>query len=153
MERRVGGARNSNFIWKANRLRRWWTNVPKNHLTRVRIQASFVLKGGVWLVVAGIICSYSCPCRSGHNVPINLQQDIYYFLFCNFLFLYEWKSIIPLKIRALRMGYHVYFTLQAIFRLQRCRACMTKHRQQSTRVKAKGIDPIWSQVCSSLLQL
>ena len=30
---------------------------------------------------------------------------------------------------------------------------MTKHRQQSTKVRAKGIDSIWSQVCSSLLQL
>ena len=29
--------------------------------------------------------------------------------------------------------------------------CMTKHRQQSTGVRAKGIDPIGSQVCSSLL--
>ena len=35
--------------------------------------------------------------------------------------------------------------------LQRCRARMTKHRQQSTEVRAKGLDPIWSQVCSSLL--
>ena len=32
--------------------------------------------------------------------------------------------------------------------LQRCRASMTQHRQQSTRVRAKEIDPIWSQVCS-----
>ena len=32
--------------------------------------------------------------------------------------------------------------------LQRCSAIMTKHRQQSTKVGAKGIEPIWSQVCS-----
>lgn len=29
---------------------------------------------------------------------------------------------------------------------------MTKHRPQSTRVRAKGMDPIWSQVCDSLFQ-
>ena len=29
---------------------------------------------------------------------------------------------------------------------------MTQHRQQSTRVRTVGKDPIWSQVCSSLLQ-
>ena len=46
-----------------------------------------------------------------HNVPVNLQQDKCYSLFCNFLSLYEWKSIIPLKVRALRMGYPVYFRL------------------------------------------
>ena len=32
--------------------------------------------------------------------------------------------------------------------LQRCRASMTKHRPQSTRVRAKAINPTWSQVCS-----
>ena len=30
---------------------------------------------------------------------------------------------------------------------------MTKHRQQSTKVKAKGTDLIWSQICSSLLHI
>ena len=37
------------------------------------------------LLGAGILCSCSCPCRSGHNAPINFQQDKCYFLFCNFL--------------------------------------------------------------------
>ena len=44
-------------------------------------------------------------------VPINLQLDKCYFLFCNFLLLYEWKSMILLKVRALRLGCHVYFRL------------------------------------------
>ena len=39
------------------------------------------------LLGAGILCSYSCPCRSGHSVPVNLQEDNFYFLFCNFFFL------------------------------------------------------------------
>ena len=43
---------------------------------------------GAWLVVnkllgVRILCSCSCPCRSGHNVSINLQ-DKCYSLFCNF---------------------------------------------------------------------
>ena len=28
---------------------------------------------------------------------------------------------------------------------------MTKHRRQNTKVRAKGIDSIWSQLCASLL--
>ena len=30
---------------------------------------------------------------------------------------------------------------------------MAEHRRQNTRVRIKGIDLIWSQVCSSVLQL
>ena len=41
----------------------------------------------------------------------------------------------------------------ATFFNKRCRASMTKHRQQSTKVRAKEIDSIWSQVCSSLLHV
>ena len=104
------------------------------------------------LLGVGILWSCSCPSRSGHNVPINLQQDKCYSLFCNFLSLCEWRSVIPLKVRALRMGYHLYFRLWATLFYRTCRASMTKHRPQSTKVRAKGIDPLWSQVCSSLLQ-
>ena len=48
-------------IWKASRLRRWWTTtVPENHLPRVRIK-SFILKGGgVWLVVANFLVAFVC---------------------------------------------------------------------------------------------
>ena len=35
--------------------------------------------------------------------------------------------------------------------LQRCRTSMTKRRQRNTKVRAKGIEPTWSQVCSPLL--
>ena len=41
------------------------------------------------LLGVGILCSSSCPCRSGHNVSINLQ-DKCYSLFCNFSSLDEW---------------------------------------------------------------
>ena len=63
------------------------------------------------LLGAGILCSCSCPGRSGHNVPVDLQQDKCYSLFCNFLSLYDWESVILLKARGLRMGYPVYFRL------------------------------------------
>ena len=36
------------------------------------------------LLGVGILCSCSCPCRSGQYVPINLQQDNCYSLLCNF---------------------------------------------------------------------
>ena len=42
------------------------------------------------LLGVGILCSCSCPHRSGHDIPINFQQDKYYSLFCSFLSLYKW---------------------------------------------------------------
>ena len=45
----------------------------------------------------------SCPYISGHNDPINLQ-DNYYFLFCNFLLLYEWKSFTLFKVESGRQN-------------------------------------------------
>ena len=75
---------------------------------------------GVWLVVADLLVSEPfvlAAVRVGwvSEVPVNLQQDKCYSLFCNFLSLYEWKSVTPLKVRALRMGYLVYFRLLATF--------------------------------------
>ena len=63
----------------------------------------------------GILCSHSCPHSSGHNIPINLQQDKCSSLFCNFLSLCEWKSVVLLKVRALRMGSPVYFRRSILF--------------------------------------
>ena len=87
----------------------------------MRIQASFILKGeGMWLVVSKFLVSESFVLAAVHvgqvmNVPVNLQQDKCYSLFYNFLSLYEWKSLTPLKARALRMSYPVYFRLQTTF--------------------------------------
>ena len=50
---------------------------------------------------------------------------------CNFLSLYEWKSAILSKVRVLRTGYSVYFSLQATVFYKRCRASMTKHRKRT----------------------
>lgn len=52
-----------------------------------------------------------CPHRSSHNVPVNLQQHKYS-LFCNFSSLYDEKSVIPLKVKPLRMGFPMYFRLR-----------------------------------------
>ena len=43
----------------------------------------------------------------------------------------------PLKIRALKMGYPVYFKLQATLFYKRFRTSMTKHKQQSTKFEIK----------------
>lgn len=81
-----------------------------------------------------ILCACSCPRKSGRDVPASCQQDKYYSVFCNFLSLCQWKSVIPLKVRALKIGYTVYLSLQATFltsskskRLQRLK---TKKRIQ-----------------------
>ena len=42
-----------------------------------------------------------------------------------FLSLYEWKSNIPLEVRALKMSYHVYFRLYVTFL-----TCIKKQRIQ-----------------------
>ena len=82
---------------------------------------------------------------------INLQQDKCYSPFCSLLSLYKWKSVILLKVIALRMGYSVYFRLYIyiFFFNKRCRANISKHWQQS--ISLKGTESIWSQG-SSLLQ-
>ena len=64
-----------------------------------------------------ILCSRSCTCQPGHNTPINLREDKYSSLFCNFLSLYEWEIVIPLKAKALRRailyisGYYATFVI------------------------------------------
>ena len=75
-------------------------------------------EGGVWLFVANFLVSESFVLtavpegrRSGHYVPVSLQQDKCSSRFCNFSSLYEWENVIPLKVRALRMGYPVCFRL------------------------------------------
>ena len=41
----------------------------------------------------GILCSCSCPHKSGHYIPLNLQQGKCYSLFCSFVYLYECKCV------------------------------------------------------------
>ena len=60
--------------------------------------------------------------------------------------------ILPLKIKpgrqSLEKGLSCIFQAIGNRSFTKCRASMTKHRRQSTEVRAKGIDPTWSQVCS-----
>ena len=87
----------------------------KNHLTWVRIQASFIMKGeGEWLVFAYFLVLESFVLRAVHVglVKCSFKPPIREMLFfCNFLSLCEWKSVIPLKVRDLRTGYPVNFRL------------------------------------------
>lgn len=57
-----------------------------------------------------------------------------------------------LKGQSLENGLSCVFQAIGSILLQRCTASMSKHRQQSTKVRTKGIDPIWNQGYSSLLQ-
>ena len=57
------------------------------------------------LLGVGILCSRSCPHRSHQGIPVNLQGHKCYSPLCNFLSLCDWKSVIPLKVRTLRMGF------------------------------------------------
>lgn len=58
-----------------------------------------------------ILSCYSCAHRSVHDVSGNCQQDKCYTLFSNFIYLYEWESVIPVKLRTLRMGCPAHFRL------------------------------------------
>ena len=70
------GARNNNFIWRASRLRRWQTNVSKNYAPYIQERGGEAVSCRK-LLVANILCFCGCPCRSGHNVPVNLQQMLF----------------------------------------------------------------------------
>ena len=93
-----------------------------------------------------ILCSCSYPDRPGQNVPINLQQDKCYSLFCNSLPLYEWKSC-TLKGQSLENGLLCIFQALGNFLL----VINLEQKQWNTKVKEKETDPTWSQICSSLL--
>ena len=128
------GAMKRDFIQKTNRLRRWQSSVPKNHLPRVRIQASFILKAeGMWLIVAILsLCSWYYSHRSGHNVPINLQLNKRYSLFCSFL-----KKCSIIKSQSLENGLSCVFQATGNVLLQRCKpACLsTGNREQRLELK------------------
>ena len=100
-----------------------------------------------------ILCSYSSPHRSDHDVPVNLQQHKVILYCATLLSLFEWKTVRFWKVGALRMDCPVYFRLQATFFYKKHGASMTQHRPQGTKVKVKVIDLKWSQVCPSILRL
>ena len=86
-------------------------------------------------------------CRSDHNVLINLQQDKCYSLLCNFIISIRMEKCYTLNVRE----WGILYILDYNVLLQRWRACKTKHRQnRATRARTNGVDPMWSQVCSSV---
>ena len=88
-------AGNSDLIQKASRLRRWWTSVPKNHHTWLSWSFFYTKRRGHVIGCANFLVPESFVLkaihigRSGYNIPVNLQQDKCYSLFCCFLSLYE----------------------------------------------------------------
>ena len=70
--------------------------------------------GGCKFLGVSILFSCSCPHRSCHDVPINLQQDKCYCLFCKFLSLYDWTNHYTFKFQSLKGWLLVYFRLWAI---------------------------------------
>ena len=81
MKRCVNEQRSNDFIWKASKARGQWASVLKKHFTPFRTQDIFIPTGEVGVDGGGkhldvrILCSYSCPGRSGHNAPINFQES------------------------------------------------------------------------------
>ena len=106
------------------------------------------------LLGEAVPCSCSCPHSSGHNGPINLQQDNCYISVLQ-LFISTWmEKWGTFKSQSLGNGSHIYFRLYATFfyEYKRYRARMAEHMQLSSRDSAKRIDPIWTQLCSLLVQ-
>ena len=133
-------------------------SVPKNHLIRVRIQVSFILKeeaGDGWLLQ---ISWHQNPLflqlfmwvksKSSHKPPTG--QMLFSVLQLSLALWME--ACYTFKDQSLEKGISCIFWVVGSNLLQRCRAIVTEYRRQNTKVRAKGIDSIWSQVCSSLLQ-
>ena len=85
------------------------------------------------LLGVGILCSCSCPCRSGQYVPINLQQDNCYSLLCNFFI-------------SVNRGQSPENRLSSIVQ-----GIGNSGAEPAWLGTGRRLDPIWSQVCSSLL--
>ena len=90
--------RRESFIAGPTKENRWL--MPPQTPNSWRVSAKHFKRqgeGGVWLVGANFLVWESfvlaAVLRSGRDVPVNLQQDKYYSLFCNFLFLNEWTTL------------------------------------------------------------
>ena len=102
------------------------------------VSESFVL---VDQVIDQVMCSYQPPAR------------LMLFSILQLLSLSEWKSVIPLKIRALRRGCPVYFRLQATFFYKRCRASVTKHRYHSTHSQQHNTYVVLARILHTFISL
>lgn len=87
-------------------------------------------RGCGWLLQifdAWILSSCRCSCKSGHGVPIYLQQDKMFFLQ---LFISIWIE----KCYTFKGLSYIFLAIGNII-LERCWDNMTKYRQQSVRLK------------------
>ena len=67
----------------------------------------------MWLVITDFLVQESFVHVSQVTVfLLTSNKNQCYSLLCNFFCLYEWKGVTPLKVRALRKGYPVYFRLR-----------------------------------------
>ena len=97
------------------------------------------------LLAVRILWFCHCPHKSGHNIPINLQWGKFcspcsalFYLYMNEKVLYPSRSE-PWEWAVLYIsGYRQHLK--------------QKQKQWNTKVKVEKTDPIWSQICSSLLQ-
>ena len=135
----LGQGITSDFIQKASRLRRWWTGVPKNHLTRVRIQASFILKGREcgWLLQTSWCWNPLFLQLSQRSCKPLTRHRLFSVMQCSSL--YELEGVITLKIKtgrqSLENGLSCIFQATGHILSQRCRASMTE-----TGNRARGLE-------------
>ena len=102
------------------------------------------------LLGPGILCFCSCPCRSGHNVPINPQEDNSLFSVLQ-LFVCAWtERCCTFKGQSLENGLSCIFQAVGNILLQKVQSQHGYTQATEHRVRAKVIYPIWSQACSLL---
>ena len=95
------------------------------------------------LLGVGILCSWSCPCRSDHHVPVNLDKTTVTLCSTTF-YLYTNRKVYTFKDQSLENGLSCIFQgIGNILNLWQ--------KQQNTKIKVKETELIWSQICSSLL--
>lgn len=128
-------------------------------LTWVKIHLFYTKRGEGMISCSKLLGSrilYSCGCQhsSGRDVPVKLNKTSLFTILWFFISLYKRHLFHTFKSQALETepwewafmyvsGYRQYSCRQ------RCRTSMTKHQQQSTNVRPKGIDTIRSQIWSS----
>ena len=147
----------NDFLQKNRRLIKWRRRFQNTHFIQVRIQASFILRGGVCVQLLQTSWSqnpvFPAVAQEGMvTVFLETSKETNIILCSTTFYVYANESVIHLKVRALRMGYLVYFRLQAMFFCKRCRASTAKQRKQhkdwSSRNRSNR-----SQACTSLLHL
>ena len=143
------GARNSDFIWKTSRLRRWWTSVLKHRLTQVRVQISFRLKAAAaGLVVANVLVSESFAVAALCIGPVMMILET-----SN-----KTKVILNSTTFDLCINEHYTFKGQSFENGLPCvfqaigNILSLQQKQLNPKVKVKETSATWSQICSYLLQ-